>query len=125
MLKLNSVICLLCFFLFACSDTAEETIPTNSTQADISLPSIQCGSCASTVKEILSELEGVNNATVNLKAKTVSLDFNESQIQLSAMETAIAAAGYHANETQRVSAAYAELDACCQEQQNGEEDAHE
>ncbi len=98
------------FVLSGCEKTAETTI-------DVS--SIQCGSCVAKVENALQALDGVKSVKVTLAAKTASVSFMPSKLQLADLEKAIAAAGYDANDTPREPEAYAALDPCCKTPEDG------
>ena len=99
------------------TDSAEETVI--AAQAEISLPTIQCGKCTGIVEEALKAVEGVSLAKVDLSKKIASVSFDENQVKLIDLEKAIAAEGYSANNTLRDAEAYQALDKCCQEPADG------
>lgn len=82
-------------------------------ETQISVPTVQCGSCQANIETVLKKLEGVKSAEVDLETKSASVRFDPQKIELAALENAIAMAGYDANSTKRDATAYAELDACC------------
>lgn len=86
---------------------------TSISEAKISVPTVQCGSCQNNIEGALQEVEGVKSAKVDLEAKIALVSYEVQKADLAALENAIAMAGYDANSTKRDSAAYAELDACC------------
>lgn len=53
-----------------------------------------CGHCKSAVEEALKKLEGVKSATVNLEEKTVAVEYNEGETDLSKMKEAVEDQGY-------------------------------
>ena len=113
----------------ACSDAEQKTGISKKTamqyaKAEIKVPTIQCNSCATNVENAVLDLEGVDEAEVNLKAKVVSVSFDDAKVVVADLERAIAKAGYDANETLRDSTAYAALDACCKIPEDGGGHAH-
>ena len=80
---------------------------------DISLPSIQCGMCVSTIKKALRKVEGINEFKIDLENKKVTVSFDETLTSEDKIETAITSAGYDANEKQADADAYDKLSSCC------------
>lgn len=109
------------FALTACSESeqsqadhaAGNTEPVNISEAKISVPTVQCGSCQANIESALKELEGVKSATVNLDTKIALVSYDAMKVDLAALENAVAMAGYDANDIKRDSTAYAGLEACC------------
>ncbi|RIK78870.1 hypothetical protein DCC62_06775 [candidate division KSB1 bacterium] len=109
------------FALTACSESeqnqadraAGNTELANTSEAKISVPTVQCGSCQANIESALKKLEGVKSAKVNLDTKIALVSYDAMKADLAALENAITKAGYDANSTKRDATAYAELDACC------------
>jgi copper chaperone CopZ len=79
----------------------------------IGVPTIQCGSCKMNIEKALNEVEGIKTAKVDLKKKTVAVEFVKAKLDLSKIETAITKAGYAANDKKADPEAYEKLDECC------------
>ncbi|MFN2488703.1 MAG: heavy-metal-associated domain-containing protein [Actinomycetota bacterium] len=58
-----------------------------------SVPEMSCGHCKTTVENAVSSLGGVRSAEVNLEAKTVTVDHDDS-VENSSIVGAIEEAGY-------------------------------
>lgn len=106
------------FALTACSESEQSQAagnaePTNISEAKISVPTVQCGSCQANIEIALKELEGVKSAKVDLNTKIASVSYDAMKADLAALENAVAMAGYDANNIKRDSTAYAGLEACC------------
>jgi copper chaperone CopZ len=84
-----------------------------NSEVQIKVPTIQCESCVANVEAALKEVEGVSSTKIDLETKLAQVNFDPAKTNLSAMEKAIAMAGYDANDIKRDSTAYADLDACC------------
>lgn len=95
---------------FACQKSEQAA---TASHVDIKVPTIQCESCVKNIKSALQELKGVQTATVDLKSKVAQVSFDPANLTLADLETAIAKAGYDANDTKRDPQGYADLDACC------------
>jgi copper chaperone len=59
-----------------------------------SVPAIHCAHCAMSIREELSEVEGVEDIAVDLETKIVTVSGRE--LEDAALRTAIAEAGYEA-----------------------------
>jgi copper chaperone CopZ len=91
--------------LFACGG--------DTTTVDIQLTSMQCGMCESTIEEGVKALDGVVAFDVDLDKKVGHIEYKAGLVDLSAIEKAISALGYSANNTQANAAAYEALPGCC------------
>lgn len=91
--------------LFACGG--------DTTSVDIQLTSMQCGMCESTIEEGVKALDGVVAFDVDLDKKVGHIEYKAGLVDLSAIEKAISALGYSANNTQANAAAYEALPGCC------------
>lgn len=80
---------------------------------EISLPSIQCGMCATTIKKALKKVEGVTEAKIDLTNKKVTVSFDDLVTSIDKIETAITSAGYEANDKPADADAYENLSSCC------------
>ncbi|MBM2840072.1 MAG: hypothetical protein HW412_600 [Bacteroidetes bacterium] len=79
----------------------------------IQVPTVVCGSCASTITKALKKVNGVKTTKVDVEKKIATVTFASTKSTLTKIEKAIANAGYDANSTKRDPAAYEKLDACC------------
>jgi mercuric ion binding protein len=79
----------------------------------IRTPTMVCGNCAKTIKNAVVKLDGVEEVNADIGAKTVSVKYISSKINLESVERAITAAGYDANDKKRDPDAYEKLAKCC------------
>lgn len=79
----------------------------------VNVPTIVCNSCVATITKALKKVTGVKTTKIDLAKKTATVTFASSKTSVAKIETAIAKAGYDANEVKRDPAAYEKLDACC------------
>lgn len=63
-------------------------------QKTIEVQGMTCGHCKSSVEGALSSLDGVQTADVDLGANNVSVEYDESKVDDSAMTEAIEDQGY-------------------------------
>jgi len=114
----RSLVVTLFLAAFAFSAYGQSTPQAQSTgsavqNVTIQVPTIQCGSCKMTIEKALNGLEGVKAAKVDLKKKTVAVEFVSSKLNQDKLETAITKVGYAANDKKADPEAYAKLDECC------------
>jgi periplasmic mercuric ion binding protein len=104
--EMKSIIIILATsFLMSCSSDTKT--------AEVKLDSMQCMMCSMTVEESIASLKGVSKVEIDLKAKSGKVTYKASLIDMGAIEKAIAAVGYNANETKADPEAYANLEMCC------------
>jgi periplasmic mercuric ion binding protein len=93
---------------------SKKTEPSNIVKtATVSLLSIKCEMCVSTIKEALKKINGVQNVDVNLQGKIAMVKYDQSSTDLQKIEQAISNTGYDANNVPRNRQAYENLPACC------------
>ena len=64
----------------------------------LNVTGMTCDHCVNSVKSALEELEGVRSARVDLDGGTAVVDYDEGKTEPRELTTAIADAGYQANE---------------------------
>ncbi|MBG9989390.1 heavy-metal-associated domain-containing protein [Aerococcaceae bacterium DSM 111176] len=55
---------------------------------------LSCAGCARTVENTLKDIEGVNNASVNLAEKTATVSYEDTNISFETLSDAVAESGY-------------------------------
>ena len=60
----------------------------------IGVDGMTCGHCAETVQKAVGGLPGVKNVTVNLEAKQVAVEFDQSKTGLESIQNKIKEAGF-------------------------------
>ena len=102
--------------LFGCQESKQQDAKGNveTASAVIAVNTIKCESCVKTVTDALEQVEGVQKVSVDLEKKVANVQYVSAKVTLASLETAIAQAGYDANETKRSDVAYQALDKCCQ-----------
>ena len=63
-------------------------------KAKIKISGMSCASCALNVEKSLNNLEGVDEAQVNLNAEEANVEYDSDKIELQEMENAVIKAGY-------------------------------
>jgi periplasmic mercuric ion binding protein len=85
----------------------------------IKTPTVQCESCKERIEGYLKREEGVQKAVVDYKKKTVKVTFNTERTNIENIKTAIANAGYDADDVTADTEAYKKLPLCCKKTEDG------
>jgi P-type Cu+ transporter len=76
------------------NDTAAPAPPKGKRTASFGLTGMTCASCAQTISESLSGLEGIENANVNLATEKATVTYDPSKVNIEEMKKAVVDAGY-------------------------------
>jgi mercuric ion binding protein len=87
--------------------------------AKISTPTIQCDMCKKKIETYLNRYDGVSAINVNVKKKEVTVKYITDRINEEEIKTAIANAGYDANEIPANEDSYKKLPKCCKKPDDG------
>ena len=68
------------------------------TATTLKLKGMSCASCANSVETAIQQVPGVNSVQVNFAAEQASVEYDQRSTNLEAIQSAIADAGYEANE---------------------------
>jgi copper chaperone len=60
----------------------------------LKVPDMSCSHCEHAIKNAVGNLNGVHNVIVNLKDKTVKVSFNQTEVTIDSIKTAIEGEGY-------------------------------
>ena len=82
-------------------------------KAVISTPTIQCDMCKEKLEKVLFREPGVTSSKVDIKKKTVTVTWITDRTNIENIKTAIANAGYDADDVEAEEFAYKKLPACC------------
>src|SRR5690625_5153547 len=63
-------------------------------KAEFDISGMTCAACATKIEKRISKMDGVTNATVNFALETITVDYDESQVQTSDMIDAVKKLGY-------------------------------
>ncbi|HEU0026702.1 MAG TPA: copper ion binding protein [Ktedonobacterales bacterium] len=64
------------------------------TETTLSVPDVSCEHCVKTINGALGEVAGVSNVNVSIPAKTVTLAYDPSQVNMDKIEEVLDEAGY-------------------------------
>ena len=85
----------------------------------ISTPTVQCNMCKNTIESYLKRMDGVMSVNVNVRRKETTVKYLTDRTNEEAIKTAIANAGYDANEIKATPDAYKALPKCCKKPEDG------
>ncbi len=102
-------------FLVGCGsgEQAEEIPAIEYATETIKMETVKCQMCVATVQQAAANVPGVEGMRVDFDNKIGTVSFNPELTTLEEIEQAIAAAGYHANDTKRDEDVFATLPDCC------------
>lgn len=72
-----------------------------------------CKMSSSIIKKSLHKVDGVKKIDIDVNAKTVTIDYDDSKTNLTALEKALTKAGFNANDKEADMAGYDSLPKCC------------
>jgi copper chaperone CopZ len=79
----------------------------------IKTPTVQCEMCKSKIEKYLSREPGVSSVNVDYKKKTTTITYLTDRNNVEQLKTAIANAGYDADDVTADEEAYKKLPKCC------------
>jgi mercuric ion binding protein len=85
----------------------------------IKTPTVQCESCKQRIETYLAKEDGVFKAVVDYKRKITKVSFYTDKTDIETVKTAIANAGYDADDVAANPDSYNKLPACCKKPEDG------
>jgi copper chaperone CopZ len=85
----------------------------------LSTPTVQCESCKKRIETYLKRYDGVMTINVNVKKKETTVKYITDRINEEEVKTAIANAGYDANDVPANPDSYKKLPNCCKKPEDG------
>jgi len=85
----------------------------------IKTPTVQCESCKERIEKIMAREPGVQKTTVDFKKKITKVTFVSERTNIENVKTAIANAGYDADDVTANEDAYKKLPTCCKKPEDG------
>lgn len=64
------------------------------TTTTLNVPTISCGHCKSSIEGAVSELAGISRVEVEIDARQVAVEYDDSSVELAAIIETIEAQGY-------------------------------
>ncbi|WP_298516839.1 heavy-metal-associated domain-containing protein [uncultured Kordia sp.] len=100
------------------TETETKTTTTATQGKELSMANFgvrgNCGMCKTTIEKAAKSVEGVAEATWDVKKKSIAVSYDEHRINEKEIHKAIAAAGYDTDQANGDKAAYKNLPKCCQ-----------
>jgi len=90
-----------------------------SMNATIKTPTVQCEECQKRIESYLAKEEGVFKYQVNYRNKTTKVWWTTDRTNLETIKTAIANAGYDADDVAANPDSYKKLPTCCKKPADG------
>jgi len=87
----------------------------------IKTPTVQCEMCKSKIEKYLTREPGVSSVNVDYKKKTTTITYLTDRNNIEQLKTAIANAGYDADDVTADEDAYKKLPKCCKRSAAAEE----
>jgi copper chaperone CopZ len=87
--------------------------------AKITTPTVQCDMCKERIETYLKRYDGVTYVNVNVKKKETTVKYLTDRTNVENIKTAIANAGYDADDVAANPDAYKELPKCCKKPEDG------
>ena len=90
-----------------------------SLTAKINTPTVQCDMCKERIESYLKRYDGVLSVNVNVKKKETTVKYLTDRTNIENIKTAIANAGYDADDVPANPDAYKALPKCCKKSEDG------
>jgi mercuric ion binding protein len=87
--------------------------------ATIKTPTVQCEECKQRIENYLSREDGVTKVVVDYKRKITKVTYVSDRTNYEAVKTAIANAGYDADDVTANPESYKKLPTCCKKTEDG------
>ena len=87
--------------------------------AKITTPTVQCDMCKERIETYLKRYDGVTYVNVNVKKKETTIKYLTDRTNIENLKTAIANAGYDADDIPANSESYKGLPKCCKKPEDG------
>jgi len=107
---MKKILSILFSFFVVSSVVAQQKKPVT---VKISTPSVQCEMCKKKIEDYLKFEEGIVKSLVDFKQKKTTVTYLTDRTNLENVKTAIANAGYDADDVKAEKDAYEKLPKCC------------
>ena len=91
----------------------------SSLTAKINTPTVQCDMCKERIETYLKRYDGVTYINVNVKKKETTVKYLTDRTNIEILKTAIANAGYDADDVAANPESYKALPKCCKKPEDG------
>jgi copper chaperone CopZ len=104
--RIAGILTVLGLLVWSCGKTDAQT-------ADIRVKTVVCDMCANNIEQAAGKVEGVRSVVVDMEKKIAAVSYNAEKTSVAAIEDAIVASGYAANNKAADMSAYEKLPDCC------------
>ena len=115
---MKKILMVLAFAVGAVS-VSNAQVQKSSMTVTIKTPTVQCESCKQRIENYLAREEGVYKSVVDYKRKTAKVSFYTERTNIENVKTAIANAGYDADDVAANPDSYKKLPLCCKKPEDG------
>lgn len=105
-MRIAGLLTVIGLLVWGCSKTEAQT-------TEINVKTAVCDMCAHNIEEAAGKVEGVQSVVVDLEKKVAKVSYDANRASVAAIEDAIVASGYSANDKAADKAAYEGLPDCC------------
>jgi copper chaperone CopZ len=113
---------LLLALTFAIASVASAQVKRTVQTVTIKTPTVQCESCKKRIEDYLIREDGVTKAVVDYKRKVTKVSFYTDRTNIENVKTAIANAGYDADDITANEESYKKLPSCCKKTEDGKKE---
>jgi copper chaperone CopZ len=104
--RIEGILTVIGILAWSCGKTEAQT-------ADIRVETAVCEMCAHNIEQAAGKVEGVQSVVVDVEKKIAKVSYDVDKTSVAAIENAIVASGYAANDKAADEAAYEKLADCC------------
>lgn len=105
-IRLTGLLALVLLTSWSCGRTEAKTV-------DVAIDTAVCEICSSKIHKAVTDLEGVQQVTIDLETHIAQVTFDTGKTDLATIEAAIATVGYSANDKPADKDACDKLMSCC------------
>ena len=105
-IPIAGLLIILGFLAWGCTKSDAQT-------SEIRVPTAVCDMCAHNIEQAAGKVEGVQSVVVDMDKKVAKVSYDVSKTSVAAIEDAITASGYAANDKAADETAYEGLPDCC------------
>lgn len=110
---------MLVFLLCGAGTTMAQSNKQTLTTAKIKVPTVQCNMCKDRIQRYFLKEEGVKSMVVDVKKKEATVKYYTDRTNIENIKTAIANAGYDADDVTANEDSYNALPKCCKKPEDG------
>jgi len=106
-------------FMLLVAAGISSTVNAQAKTVTIKTPTVQCEECKHRIENYLAKEEGIMKAVVDYKRKITKVTYTSERTNVENIKTAIANAGYDADDVTANTDSYNKLPKCCKKTEDG------